>query len=119
MKYIIVEDNHPFAQALCILLSPTKENCNKEVVQIILPESFDNLEALTNAIIDGYIDKDDVFFVNVNLIINGCSRQEQKGVELLVWLRIKGIINHVVLYSFETLYSLLNRMPKHLVITSK
>lgn len=63
--------------------------------------------------------KDVIFFVNANLKFKGCKRQEQKGFELLIWLRLKGVMNHCILHSFETTHDLLKRQPKNLFATSK
>lgn len=68
---------------------------------------------------DAAIKNDVVFFISVNFIFNGSKRHEQKGMELLIWLRLKGVTNHCVLYSFESLHALLKREPKYLIATSK
>jgi len=63
--------------------------------------------------------KDVVFFINVNLKFKDHKRQEQTGIELLIWLRLKGAMNHCILHSFETTHALLNRRPENLIATSK
>lgn len=65
------------------------------------------------------IQNDDTLFIYINLKFHNNKRTEQTGIELLIWLRIKGAMNHCILYSFETLHSLLNRQPKYLIATSK
>ena len=62
---------------------------------------------------------DDVLFIDINLKFNGSKRIQQTGIELLIWLRLKGLMNHCVLHSFETIHSILNRQPKHLIVTSR
>jgi len=62
---------------------------------------------------------DDVILNYVNLRFHNSKRTEQTGIELLIWLRLNGIMNHCVLFSFETIHSLLNRQPKYLIATSK
>jgi len=48
------------------------------------------------------------------------KRQEQKGVEVLLWLRCKHkVVNPIVLYSFQPNHLLLKRKPEHLVINSE
>src|SRR5206468_2057728 len=64
-------------------------------------------------------DKEALVFININLLIGSEYRQNQKGIELLIWLRIKGLMNHCVLYSFESLHAILNRNPGSLIATSK
>jgi hypothetical protein len=65
-----------------------------------------------------YIKFDDVLFISVNFKFSNTNRSEQTGIELLIWLRLIGITNHCVLFSFETIHALLNRQPKYLVATS-
>lgn len=60
----------------------------------------------------------DVLFIHVNLSFQKLRRISQTGIELLIWLRLIGVMNHCVLYSFENLHSLINRQPKHLLATS-
>lgn len=116
MKYLIIDDNESFAKQLFKKLT---EN-NGILGQDILKSANENLNEFAETIksIIGS-NRDYVLFINVNLFTTKDSRQLQKGIELLIWLRIKGIVNHVVLYSFEDLHSLLNREPKHLIATSQ
>ena len=62
--------------------------------------------------------RNDVLYINTNLKIADGLRQDQLGFKLLTWLRIKDVLNHCVLYSFETLHSLLQRSPDYLIATS-
>lgn len=61
----------------------------------------------------------DLLYINTNLKIADSLRQDQSGFKLLTWLRVKDVLNHCVLYSFETLHSLLQRSPDYLIATSK
>lgn len=138
MRYIIIDDNTAFATALCVqFLKVTNEECNgktynekplqfKQGEETITIDFTNHTTAqIANAIIETYnngekkLPDDTVILINVNLKTDNSNRQDQKGIELLIWLRIKGIMNHVVLYSFETIHSLLQRKPKHLILTSK
>ena len=111
MKYIIIDDNTKYAEKLLAEL--------KEEGEVISSESY-VLNELANKInVKAKNEIDTVLLININLKAKNSNRQEQKGIELLIWLRIKEILNHVVLYSFETLHSLLNRNPKHLITTSQ
>lgn len=111
MKYIIIDDNIKYAERLLAEL--------KEEGDVISSEGF-VLNELANEIqVRVKNESDTVLVININLKAKNSNRQEQKGVELLIWLRIKDILNHVVLYSFETLHSLLSRIPKHLIATSQ
>lgn len=111
MKYIIIDDNTKYAERLLVEL--------KEEGEVISSEGY-VLNELANEInVKAKNDTDTVLLININLKAKNSNRQEQKGIELLIWLRIKDVLNHVVLYSFETLHSLLNRNPKHLIATSQ
>lgn len=108
MKYLIIDDNNSFAKALC-------EISNNES-QVILSEKLD-LNTLAIKIKGEIIHNNDLILININF--NKNNRQEQKGIELLIWLRLEKVINHVILYSFQTLHELLSQCPKHLIATSK
>jgi CheY-like chemotaxis protein len=120
MKYLIINDNESFAKALCKELN-SQTDCleqsdaffidakDKETRILALQEVEPKLESNNDVII----------FINVNLKTNEGNRQLQKGIELLIWLRINDVLNHCVLYSFEDLHTLLNREPKHLIATSQ
>ena len=138
MKYIIIDDNENFAKTLCgQLLKRTNEEsngktCNEKQLQlkqgdetITIDYTKHNVAQIADAIIETYgkeekkLPDDAVIFINVNLKTKDGNRQEQKGIELLIWLRIKEVMNHCVMYSFETVHQLLQRKPKHLILTSK
>jgi len=111
MKYIIIDDNTKFTESLLVEL--------KEEGEVISSEGY-VLNELANEIqVRSKNESDTVLLININLKAKNSNRQAQKGIELLIWLRIKGLINHIVLYSFETLHSLLKRNPKHLIATSQ
>ena len=132
MKYLIIDDNKKFSEALCKQMSKNAEegtsnwkilkfSKENDSIEINLLEQHTTKE-IADAVIETYSPANDneiIFFINVNLLTIENSRQLQKGIELLIWLRIKGVMNHVVLYSFEDLHTILNREPKHLIATSK
>jgi len=110
MKYIIVDDKKEFAEKLRGSLQGESKFTSSENSEL------NTLAGVIKEKING--NDDTVLFINVNLKTDKNTRQLQKGIELLIWLRIKEVLNHVVLFSFETLHSLLNRNPKHLIATS-
>lgn len=61
----------------------------------------------------------DVIFIYINFKFEKSKRQDQSGMEFLIWLRLANVMNYCVLHSFETLHSLLNREQKYLIATSK
>jgi hypothetical protein len=115
MEYIIIDDNQDFAKALCVHLSKNEENtiCNK--AEIVFFEENSEVNELADRV---NLNDDSLIFINVNLKLNKFNRQDRKGIELLIWLRIKDVMNHVVLYSFESLETILKK-PENLIITSR
>lgn len=110
MNYVIIDNNKEFAAALSRQLKNGSEHK--------IPES--DLAKFTETLKKDTINDNDVILININIKPDtNAKRQDLKGIELLIWLRIKGVMNHAVLYSFETLHSFLNRNPKHLIATSK
>lgn len=134
MKYLLIEDNKQFAEALCkhllknVEVAEIDKTCNDKTLKFSNGEDFiaiDFSKHTTREIADAIIETHDpaknkklILFINVNLHSGKDSRQQQKGIELLIWLRIKGVMNHCVLYSFETFHTLLNRKHEHLIAAS-
>jgi CheY-like chemotaxis protein len=114
MKAIIFDDNKLFAEVLCKKFNNV-ENCNKE---FLISNGFEKLNELSDTVKEK-ICNDTVLFINVNIKAGQNTRQLQKGIELLTWLRIKGVMHHCVLYSFETFHSLLKREPRNIIAASK
>lgn len=134
MKYIIIDDNQNFVKALCVqLLKEANENINgktsnEKPLQIKQGEetiTIDFTKHNVAQIADAFgneekkLPNDTVILINVNLKTDNSNRQDQKGIELLTWLRIKGIMNHVVLYSFESFQTILQRKPENLIAITK
>lgn len=119
MKVVFIDDNELFAKAIFKKLNIYQSDSEINIESLVIPAINEELCDLSERVNE--ISKTDskiVLFININLKINSNFRQLQKGIELLIWLRVKGILNHVVLYSFEPLHSLLNRKPQHLIVTS-
>lgn len=61
-----------------------------------------------------------LIFINIESKCGGYRRQEQKGVEILMWLRCKHhVCNPIILYSFQSTSQLLNQKPENLIISSE
>lgn len=116
MKYLIIDDNETFAKHLFKQLPGNESKFENDTLKP-LSENLNELAESIKSIING--NNDVVLCINVNLEAGKDSRQLQKGIELLIWLRIKNVMNHCVLYSFEDLHTILNRKPKHLIATSQ
>jgi CheY-like chemotaxis protein len=114
IKVIVIDDNHHFVNKLCnkFSLLPNDSNLLKSTID------FERLKEKAD-IIKELVCDETIIFININFKTGNNSRHLQKGIELLTWLRIKGVMNHCVLYSFEPIHSLLKREPCNLIATSK
>ena len=125
MRYALIDDNDSFAKMLCEqILKRADETgniqpCKDEELQFQEDVTLLTTSQIAETVIKKKLPEDVIIFIAISLKPKGGNRQDQKGIEMLIWLRIKGLLNHVVLYSFETLHTLLNREPKHLIATSK
>ena len=58
--------------------------------------------------------------INIEGTYENAKRQEQKGVEILLWLRCKfRISNPIIVYSFQNIHQLLNKKPENYIICSE
>ena len=125
MRYALIDDNDSFAKMLCEqILKRADETgniqpCKDEELQFQEDVTLLTTSQIAETVIKKKLPEDVIIIIAISLKPKGGNRQDQKGIEMLIWLRIKGLLNHVVLYSFETLHTLLNREPKHLIATSK
>ena len=87
---------------------------SKPVIPIIFSDLSECIE-----VIQGIIDNYDIIVININLRVGDSLYQEQKGIELLVMLRLAKIMNHCILHSCETLYDVIAKYPGNVIITSK
>lgn len=114
MEIFVIDDNKEFAISLCDQLSHTY---GKDCQPIIIESEVDAF--IMSEIINIPVPYDSVFFINMNLVTGRYRRQNHKGVELLTWLRIKGVMNHCVLYSFQPLVELAKTNRNNLLLFSK
>lgn len=64
--------------------------------------------------------KPEVIVLNIEGNFGGSKRQEQKGVEILMWLRCKyRMCTPVILYSYQSSHQLLKQKPENLIISSE
>lgn len=103
---IIIDSNSKFAKALATEIGGTAEPINHD-----LNELCETLKAKINL--------KTVFFINCELELPGHQRQDFVGVEILKWLRLKGVNNHCVMYSFLPLTAIIKRNPLKAILTSK
>jgi len=139
MKLLFIDDNKEFPEK--IYKSLTDEELNDGNKKYFLISCNSPLEISQN-FYDLYINKDDeqsqesstisiniegdnelsenpsIIFLNIEGKYGGI-RQDQKGVEILMWLRCKHkICNPIILYSYQSNQQLLKQKPEHLVINS-
>jgi len=150
MKAVIIDDNQQFSKLLCDQLSIIKgdsnaqpcekkplkfkeekkpENGKTEIVNAVIDFAKHESRLIAQVIVEIYGlkngncegKKDQLhIFINIEGKFGGASRQEQKGVEILMWLRCKHrVCNPVILYSFQSNAELLKKKPEHLIINSE
>lgn len=125
MKYFVVDDNREFATFLCgNILKKAEERgmpipCIKE--ELVFQEVITNLTTLqiAEAITSKILTDDIVLFISVNLKVEKSNRQDQRGIELLKWLRLKKCNNHCVMYSFQSLTGMIKANPLNAILLSK
>lgn len=125
MEIRIIDDNEEFAEKLCNIFSGKYENnCERislkdENGQSIDIKGFEDIIYTLSEAISKSLPSDNILFINVNLAVQNEKRQNQKGIELLAWLRIKGVMSHCVLYSFQSVDSIVKADIKNLLLFSK
>lgn len=114
MEIRVIDDNKKFAEDLCIkLLEGNHRHC-----QPITIEGVDDAFTLSETIAAS-LTSESVLFMNTNLAIGKETRQSHQGLEVLTWLRIKGLMNHCVLYSFQSLDAIAKAKQNNLLLFSK
>lgn len=113
MKIYVVDDNKTFLKAHDhIGLPDSVEVLAHQLAKLPLPvESVSGNHQL--------LQTDDILLINVNLLIGSEKRQYRKGIELLTWLRVKGVMNHCAMYSFESIEHIARADRKNHILFSK
>jgi len=61
----------------------------------------------------------DIVIININMCVGSDKQKEdQQGIELLVRLRLAGIMNHCILHSHERLFDVIAKNPRNSIVTS-
>lgn len=135
MRAIIIDDNEKFVNKLCAEIG----NNEKKKIKLKLKEDEsrdikfkdDSPRIIAQAIIDtfkkdliieDYQKQSDTYYIFINIEgkFGRSNRQDQKGVEILMWLRCKyRICNPIILYSFQSNKQLLKQKPEHFIIDSE
>jgi CheY-like chemotaxis protein len=113
MKLFIIDDNIDFANILSkYFLNNQDIECQCSIIK-----DLDDTAKLSDRTVK-LLEYDSLIFININLKINSL-RQAYKGIELLTWLRIKGAMNHCILYSFQSAEAIARAREKNRLLFSR
>jgi CheY-like chemotaxis protein len=113
MKLFVIDENTNFANIIC---EHFRDYNGLGGECFIVRDIADNAELAERVI--KLLENDSVIFIHINLKINEL-RQSHQGIELLTWLRIKGAMNHCVLYSFQSAEAIARSSEKNRLLFSK
>jgi CheY-like chemotaxis protein len=108
MNIILIENNNLFESV-------------KTELHLESPQSIDldrKIEVVATKIRDQY-KRADLFVINANVLIDNCTHSDCAGIKLLKFIRLRGMTQHVVLYSFLNREQLMTLSPYHSIIFSK
>lgn len=114
MNIFVIDDDAQFATALSDRLS----DISGQSCQPIVIKGSDDTFILSDTIKIS-LTPESILFINANLKVSKYMRQNYKGIELLTWLRIKGVLNHCIIYSFESSDTIAKRSHKNILLFSK
>lgn len=114
MNLLLVDDDEKFTTELCRAIYTDDIDGCTPVKTASVPNVYKLAETLKPLIDDA-----SVLLINVNLKVGKEPRQSHQGTDLLTWLRINGVMNHCLLYSFHSLESLVRVNPKNLLLLSQ
>lgn len=137
MKAVVIDDNKRFMEKLYVALNGSSERQKPLSLKIGQNESKeidfekDEPREIAQAIVDTYpeLKKQDTsndgydrfcILINIEGRFGGAKRQEQKGVEIVLWLRCKHRVQSpIIVYSFQSNQQLLKKKPENLIINSE
>lgn len=137
MKAIIVDDNAEIADKIRKSLHEAASIQSELVTKNgqgeprIIDFAKDDPREIAQAIVDTYPEvkegsnpkeSNDLLHILINIEsrFGGAKRQDQKGTEILLWLRCKHRVrNPVILYGFQSNQQLLKKKPEYVVINSE
>lgn len=115
-EVVIIDDDKALAETFGQALSPVTSIAPSYG---IVGEGADALSLAERVIAQLNGNGDAVLLINIDLSPGRHVRQRSLGVEILTWLRIRGVMNHSFLYSFQSLPSLARKDLMGLVLLSK
>lgn len=114
MKIFVIDDDLNFFTQLVEHFSATGK-VEYEGVSI----SEDSTTLLLAEYLKDSVTDNGILLINVNLPINKAFRQQYKGIELLTWLRVKEVMNHCILYSFQSAEAIARADEKNRLLFSE
>ena len=91
--------------------------CNKENGQSLLYAGNTLCEICDNIKVN--ISANDIVIIYINMRVGiGIQIEDQQGIELLVRLRLSGIMNHCILHSPERLFDVVAKNPRNSIVAS-
>lgn len=109
MKILIFDDNQSFID---------KINPTSNIEKINPTVNINNIKEFCFNVITS-ISTDDILFINCEIKNNSKRRQELFGIQVLKWLRLKGLRNHCVLYSFLSREQIMLLSPENIIVFSE
>lgn len=114
MRYIIIDE----ANLIAHFQKQLKEEAGKDSFSFNVAKEQSGLAEFAEKI-KAETREDDVILICLDIPFNGSRRVEQKGIELLKWLRLKNCNNHCIVYSDESLLKILKINPLNSILHSK
>ena len=114
MKILFLE-NAPIASKLRVTFNDTSKY---DVVDLSNVLSEIPIEKIAKEIHDTHSGTE-LFIINANVLVSGKCRTDFAGIELLKYIRLYGMNQHVILYSFMSREQIMQQSIRHSIIFSK
>jgi|GEM_PF-6106502 hypothetical protein len=85
----------------------------------ILPTEIGTLLKVLEWVENQNFEKDALFFIDVEIELDGGGPASSKGIEVLKYLRLKNYLQHCVMFSIVSLSELLKEHPERIILCSK
>lgn len=85
----------------------------------ILPTGKGTLLEVLEWVENQNFEKDALFFIDVEIELDGGGPASRKGIEVLKYLRLKNYLQHCVMFSIASLSELLKEHPERIILCSK
>ena len=85
----------------------------------ILPTEIGTLLEVLEWVENQNFEKDALFFIDVEIELDGGGPASSKGIEVLKYLRLKNYLQHCVMFSIVSLSELLKEHPERIILCSK